>query len=125
SPLKAGTTKTDSFIGVIKRPVVYHVLFWVLYFVFNTLRWGSYFDDYVYSFKSNLVEFPIHLILVYFNLYFLLRKFLPKSLTKYVIYLVLSILFMSMIRIALTYQLVTTDVWRESNIPVESPLGFN
>lgn len=104
---------------------MYHIFFWVGYFLFNTLRWGFYFDDYVYSLKSNLVEFPIHLALVYFNLYFLLPRFIPNKLVQYIIYLFLSILVMSLIRIVLTYEFVTTEVWRESYRPIESIFGFN
>lgn len=114
-----------SIADFLKSPPVYHTIFWISYFIFNTLRWGVYFDDYLYSLKSNIVEFPIHLLLVYFNIYFLLRKVLPKSLPKYIFYFLTSILIMSLIRIVLTYGLVTTEVWRESTIPVESPFGFN
>src|SRR5699024_7303242 len=57
-----------SFSPSIKRQVMHHAIFWLGYFLINTFRWGSYFDDYWYSLQSNLVEFPIHLVLVYFNL---------------------------------------------------------
>lgn len=114
-----------SISDFLKKPLVYHSLFWIGYFTFNTLRWGFYFDDYLYSLKSNIVEFPIHVLLVYFNIYFLLRRVLPKSLPRYIFYLLFSILVMSLVRIVLTYGLVTTEVWRESVIPVESPFGFN
>ena len=53
----------------------YHILFWLGYFLFNVIRWGSYFDDYWYSVKSNLVEFPLHIMLVYINLYYFIPKF--------------------------------------------------
>lgn len=108
--LRDKADRTGSISGILEKPVVYHSLFWIGYFIFNTLRWGSYFDDYLYSFKSNLVEFPIHLILVYFNLYYLIKKFLPTSLSKYIFYLLFSVLIMSVVRILLTYGLVTTDV---------------
>lgn len=114
-----------SITSFFKKPIVYHSVFWIGYFIFNTLRWGFYFDDYLYSLKSNIVEFPIHLVLVYFNIYFLLRKIFPKSLPLYIFYFLSSIFIMSLVRIILTYGLVTTDVWRESTIPVESPFGFN
>ncbi len=108
-----------------KKPVVYHPTFWTLYFILNTLRWGSYFDDYVYSLKSNLVEFPIHIILVYFNLYFLLPRFIPSNRTRYLLILFLAILAMSLLRIVLTYEFVTTDIWRESTVKEESLFGLN
>lgn len=109
----------------LKNPVVHHLVFWIGYFLFNTLRWGSYFDDYWYSLRSNLVEFPIHVILVYFNLYFLLPRYIPSRLTKYLVLLFLSLLIMSLLRIVLTYEFVTTEVWRESVVKEQSLFGLN
>lgn len=97
------------------RTVIYHVLFWVGYFILNSIRWGHYFGDYVYSVKSNLVEFPIHIVLVYFNLYWLVPRLLAKKqFTLYVLLLVLSTLLLSLLKIILTYWLVTTNIWPES-----------
>lgn len=95
--------------------VLYHILFWVVYFSFNSIRWGHYFGDYAYSLKSNLVEFPIHIILVYFNLYWLVPWLLAKKkYAYYVLSLFLAILTLSLIKIVLTYILVTTNIWPES-----------
>lgn len=100
------------------RIVLYHILFWVGYFSFNSIRWGYYFADYTYSLKSNLVEFPIHIILVYLNLYWLVPKLLARKLyTRYVLSLFLAILGFSLVKIILTYGLVTTNIWPESARP--------
>lgn len=97
------------------RIVLYHILFWVGYFILNSIRWGHYFGDYVYSIKSNLVEFPIHIILVYFNLYWLVPKLLAKKkYTLYVFSLLAATLTLSLVKIVLTYGLVTTNIWPES-----------
>ena len=89
------------------------------------MRWGSYFDDYVYSLKSNLVEFPIHIMLVYFNLYFLLPRFLRTNLPMYILILATAVLALSLLRILLTYEFVTTDIWRESTLKQESLFNVN
>ena len=109
----------------LKKPIVYHTLFWVVYFLFNTLRWGSYFDDYTYSFHSNLVEFPIHIVLVYFNLYYLLPKLIPAHFGRYLGLLAMAILFMSLLKIVITYELVTTDIWKESSRQETDLFGIN
>ncbi|HEX8015878.1 MAG TPA: sensor histidine kinase, partial [Flavobacterium sp.] len=49
-------------------PLRYHVFFWLTYFLFNTFRWGSYFNNYSYSLKTNLLGFPIHMTLCYLNI---------------------------------------------------------
>ena len=110
---------------MLRKPFFYHFTFWLLYFLLNTLRWGSYFDDYVYSLKSNLIEFPIHIALVYFNLYFLLPRFLRNKLWLYLLTLVSAVLALSLLRILLTYELVTTDIWRESTVKQESLFNVN
>ena len=111
--------------GLLKKPMVYHCIFWLLYFTFNTVRWGHYFQDYAYSLKSNLVEYPIHIVLVYFHLYYILPRFIPsQKYLKYFLVLFAAILIMSLLRIIITYELVTPVVWRES-AREENLFGFN
>jgi len=101
---------TSSFI-----PIKYHVLFWTGYFTFNVIRWGSYFSDYWYSLKSNLVEFPLHIILVYINVYFLIPKFILTK--KYITYITLFLGFLFVlysVRTGLNYVLVTENIWPEA-----------
>jgi len=95
------------------RPTIYrrhHILFWLVYFAFNSIRWGSYFDDYWYSFKSNLIEFPLHIIIVYFNIYYLVPKFIIGKKYKFYITALLIVLGINyFLRIGLVHWLVTTD----------------
>jgi len=76
---------------------------------YHYLRLNNY-----YSFKSNLVEFPIHITLVYLNLYFLLPKFIPKKPFLYVVFLFIAMLAMTFLRIELNYKYVTHEIWMES-----------
>lgn len=99
----------------VSKQVGYHVLFWGIYFAFNVLRWGSYFNDYSYSFKSNLIGFPIHIFLAYLNAYYLLPKFIPKG--QYLRYfgaLTLALSAMFLVKVYLNYYLVSPVVWPES-----------
>ncbi|MCB0475284.1 MAG: histidine kinase [Flavobacteriaceae bacterium] len=96
-------------------PVIYHIIFWIVYFLFNFIRWGSYFDDYVYSLKSNLVEFPLHILIVYFNIYYLIPKFiLSKKYISYFVYMALSLALIYVLRTGLNYYLVTENIWPEA-----------
>ncbi|MBU2913610.1 MULTISPECIES: sensor histidine kinase [Reichenbachiella] len=114
-----------AYLGFLKKPFIQHSLFWGAYFCINWLRWGSYFDDYTYSFESNLVEFPLHLAIVYFNIYFLMPRLIPKRVFWYIILLALSILGIVIIRIILNYFLVTTDIYKESNLEHTDLFDFN
>ncbi|RDY61987.1 sensor histidine kinase [Flagellimonas nanhaiensis] len=108
-------------------PVTYkhHILFWVIYFIFNTLRWGSYYDDYDYSLKSNIIGFPIHMALTYFNIYFLMPKFVfKKKYITYAILMLLSLYAMLNVKFYLTYYLLSTNVWPEGPEAIDT-LTFN
>ncbi|MCV9387086.1 sensor histidine kinase [Reichenbachiella ulvae] len=104
-----------SYLGFLRNPIVQHVLFWTIYFAFNWIRWGSFFDDYVYSFKSNLVEFPLHIALVYFTVYFLMPRLLPEKIGWFIVALIGVTLFISYIKIIITFFAVTTDIYKEAN----------
>ncbi len=96
-------------------PTKYHILFWGTYFLINLVRWGSYFNDYWYSLKSNLVEFPLHIILVYANIYFFVPLFLTKKkYFKYIFILFISLAIAYFIKAGLTYFLVSENIWPEA-----------
>jgi len=84
--------------------------------LFNFIRWGSYFDDYIYSLKSNLVEFPLHIILVYINLYFFIPRFLvSKKYEVYISWILFSLGVLYILRTGLNYLLVTENIWPEAD----------
>lgn len=103
----------------------HHIIFWSIYFLFNTLRWGSYFNDYSYSIKTNLIGFPIHMTLCYLNIYVFMPKFVFKK--KYITFVALiiaSLFVMLIVKFNLTYYLVSENVWPEGT-EVISKLTFN
>lgn len=106
-------------------PKKYHILFWIGYFAFNVIRWGSYFDDYWYSLRSNLVAFPLNILIVYFNIYFLIPKFiLKRKYWGYILYFLLSLGVMYVIRTGLVYFLISEDIWPEA-YEAQEPFTFN
>ncbi|GGF68536.1 sensor histidine kinase [Wenyingzhuangia marina] len=108
-------------IKVYRIPWHYHVIFWIIYFLFNTFRWGSYFNDYVYSLKTNLLGFPIHMTLCYLNI-FVLMPFLiyRKKYFLYVVSVITAIFIMVMIKFNLTYLLISHNVWPEGPKPIDT-----
>ncbi len=92
----------------------HHFLFWSIYFVFNTFRWGSYYNDYLFSLKGNLLGFPIHIFLSYLNIYYLMPKLVyEKRLISYILAIVSSIFIMVLLKYYLTSLLISQNVWRE------------
>ncbi len=79
-------------LNYLRQPVVYHSLFWTLYFIFNVIRWGSYNQEYLSAFYQNLIEFPLHIGLAYLNIYYLIPRLLPKKYLQYIFYITFGIL---------------------------------
>jgi len=93
-----------------------HIWFWGIYFLLNFLRWGAYFNDYAYSFKSNLIEFALHIPLVYFNLLILIPLFVLKSkYIKYTLSLIASLSVVYLLKTGLTYFIISKNIWPEAN----------
>jgi sensor histidine kinase YesM len=93
-----------------------HFWFWGVYFLLNFLRWGAYFNDYGYSFKSNLIEFALHIPLVYFNLFVLVPRYVLKSkYYKYTFGLLLSLMAVYLLKTGMTYYIISENIWPEAN----------
>jgi two-component system LytT family sensor kinase len=93
-----------------------HLWFWGVYFSLNFLRWGAYFNDYGYSFKSNIIEFSLHIPLVYFNLFVLVPRYvLKKKYYQYTLGLLLSLVAVYLLKTGMTYFLISENIWPEAN----------
>ena len=96
-------------------PIRLHFIFWATYFIFNFIRYGSINNDYWYSLKSNLVEFPLNIIITYFTIYFLIPKYIvKKKYFQFFILLILSLILFYSVRTGLNYILVTKEIWPEA-----------
>ncbi|EDP72790.1 putative two-component system sensor protein [Flavobacteriales bacterium ALC-1] len=95
------------------------------FFVFNVIRWGSYYHDYWYSFKSNLVTVTIGMALAYVNIYYLFPKYvLRKKYASYIFYFIIALCIFYVIRTELIYQFINENVWPESETP-QNAYSFN
>ncbi|MDI9310278.1 MAG: histidine kinase [Limnohabitans sp.] len=107
-----------------KIKLSYHFWFWGIYFLLNFIRWGAYFNDYNYSFKSNILEFIVHIPLAYFNINFLIPKFvLNKKYVQYLSYLLVVLFIAYVIRASLNFYLIGS-IWPESGVE-SKPYSFN
>lgn len=85
-----------------------------MYFLFNTLRWGSYYNDFFLSLKGNLIGFPIHILLCYFTIYLLIPKLIFRGrFIRFSLILLFSILVMVVLKFYLTLFLISNNVWPE------------
>ncbi|WP_347158419.1 sensor histidine kinase [Pontibacter chitinilyticus] len=81
-----------------------HLLFWVVYVVFFGLLYGSYIDDYYNAFMVELVELPFKMGLVYFNMYYLLPRYLLQN--RYLEFFTYLLLLMALIAALMQFVLV-------------------
>ncbi|MCA0931207.1 histidine kinase [Lutimonas saemankumensis] len=96
-------------------PLRYHLLFWLIYFVFNFFRFASINNDYWYSLKSNLIEFPLNIVITYFTIYYLIPRFiLKKKYLQFFLLFIPSLLLFYLIRTGLNYILVSENIWPEA-----------
>jgi len=108
-----------------KIPVKYHFLFWISYFLLNVVRWGSYYQDYWYSFKSNIVTVTLGMLLAYFHVYFLLPKLLfRKKIISYVFFFIVGLVVFYVVRTELIFIFINENVWPESQTP-QRAYAFN
>lgn len=100
--------------GLYRVSLFHHIVFWLIYFAFNTFRWGSYYNDFFYSLKSNSLGFPIHMALSYLNIYVLMPMLVyKKKYVTYILSILASIFIMVFIKYKLTYLLINENVWPE------------
>lgn len=108
-----------------KIPIKYHLIFWIGYFVINFIRWGSYYEDYWYSFKSNIVTVTLGMFLAYFHVYFLLPKLLfKKKQISYVLFFLVALVVFYVVRTELIFLFINDNVWPESQTP-QRAYAFN
>ncbi len=96
-------------------PIRYHLIFWLIYFVFNFFRFATINNDYWYSLKSNLIEFPLNIVITYFTIYYLIPRYiLPKKYLHFFLLFTLSLMLFYLTRTGLNYILVTKNIWPEA-----------
>ncbi|MDO6492355.1 MAG: histidine kinase [Cellulophaga sp.] len=92
----------------------HHIIFWVIYFIFNSLRYSNIHQDFMLSLRMNLIGFPIHMAIAYFNVYYLMPKFVFKK--KYISYtfsVIATLFIMLLVKYSLTYYFIGPNVWPE------------
>lgn len=94
-------------------PISAQVFFWLGYFSFNTIRWGSFYSDYAYSFKSNLIEFPFHIALSYLFIFYLLPKLFNGKIIECFTLLFISLGLTLVLKFQVTYYFTSGDVLPE------------
>ncbi|MDX5423281.1 MAG: histidine kinase [Hymenobacteraceae bacterium] len=90
--------------GLSQSRFLQHAFFWGCYVLFFGLLYGSYIDDYYNAFMVELVELPFKMGLVYFNMYYLMPRYLLQK--RYLEFFVYLLLLMGTIAALMQYVLL-------------------
>ena len=105
--------RNPTYNKISSIPISSQILFWIGYFTFNTIRWGSFYSDYAYSFKSNLIEFPFHIALSYIFIFYLLPKLFNGKVVDFFTLLVISLGLALVLKFLVAYYFTSGDVMPE------------
>lgn len=103
----------------------HHVVFWIIYFLFNVLRWTGLNNDLDGAIKTNLLEFPLHIAITYFNLYYLMPKYVyTQKYIRYGVFLAISLFVLLLIKYNVGYYIMSNGFWPNVVIEVLDGLTF-
>ena len=105
--------RNPTYNKISSIPISSQILFWIGYFTFNTIRWGSFYSDYAYSFKSNLIEFPFHIALSYIFIFYLLPKLFNGKVVDFFTLLIISLGLALVLKFLVAYYFTSGDVMPE------------
>ena len=94
-------------------PLETQIYFWIIYFSFNVIRWGNFYQDYTYSLKSNLIEFPFHIALCYLFIFLMLPKLFNGKTLQFASLLIISLGITLILKFQVTYYFTSGDVLPE------------
>ncbi len=85
----------------------FHIGFWVIYTIVFTIIEASYKGEYREAFLFELINLPLRLIVVYFNYFVLLPKFLLQNKTvKYFAYTLLTVIIAGFFQRIINYEVL-------------------
>jgi len=61
---------------LVRSHWIFHLVFWLLYWGFHVLMYGSYDGKYEFAIAYESLSFPVKIVVVYINLYLLMPHFL-------------------------------------------------
>jgi two-component system, LytTR family, sensor kinase len=91
---------------VMARRISYHLLFWLVIFCYNTLYLGFLWNDYVNSFFEFVIILPFYIGITYFNIYYLI----PKYLANQKVWQYIAILIALVLATVVCFQIITNQL---------------
>ena len=87
--------------------VTFHILFWVIHFVYRLYITGYFYTYDSAEFYEHLILLPLRISITYFTIYFILRRYLfQKRLAGFFFWLVISVIAIVLIRRVVLYHVI-------------------
>ena len=80
------------------RVFLFHVLFWVIYFIFNAYLWETFDKTYNETTFYGLTRLPVKIISVYLNYYLLIQFFFRKKYFAFFAFFILNLIVAGLIQ---------------------------
>lgn len=95
-----------------RKTLLWHTVFWIVYMAIFTFVEGGYQNNFDEAFALEASYLPSRLVLVYFNYFFLLPRFLLKrKIEKYIGYTLITILVATTIQRVLGYYIINPSIF--------------
>ena len=120
--LKHSLKKVD---WLVRYKLVWHLLFWLFYLVFYTFQYGLFQMELLRTFLFGLFTLPVVISAVYFNIYFLIPKFLlTKRYKLFFIFLFLSAISFTLLLRLDSYFIAIPSLYSEEFLDRYYAVGF-
>ena len=109
------------FARFSQRIALFHLLFWVLYVIFNAFLWQTFDRSYNSTTYYGLTRLPVKIVAVYFNIFLLQQFFFEKKYVAFFIIFLLNIFLAGFIQTYIsTSGLFNYQVFTQYTLPVGS-----
>src|SRR5262245_26447676 len=86
------------------RVFLFHILFWVIYFISNAYLWQTFDKTYNEATFYGITRLPVKIIAVYINYYLLMRFFFQKKYFAFFIFFILNLIAAGLIQTYISAQ---------------------
>lgn len=107
---------------IFRYRILWHVLFWVFWYLFFTITYGGYNDNYRIEFVINLYILPVRIAGTYVFIYYLLPFFLFKK--KYFQFSVLALLHALLLGLGIWLVMYSFCYCPDCIVHIEYPLFY-
>jgi len=106
------------FNKVKRRSILFHFLFWVIYFITNAYLWQTFDKTYNEITSYGLTRLPIKIIAVYINYYLLIRFFFQKRYFAFFCYFLFNLVLAGLVQTQISSHSFNYQTFTQYSLPI-------